>query len=192
MKKSFKRGLAIAAVAPLAIIGVAGAAAADTDITEFNTIGAVAVANCVHDGYDETHDGGSDEVEELRVRLLGTLEDSGVGPDEDDIEMMSVTATDNQGDGMGANGFYEEHAKVSSITLKYYRFDDFDGIAELPSATYKRTYTDSARDGKVTNTRDTDNVDLVLADVRWYSVGEAGGGEAERLRCFAFLNDDFI
>lgn len=189
MKHTIKRGLAIVAIAPFAVLGVASGAAADTDLTSFTNFNdGDARANCIHDDYNDPRPNSpSDEVEELRVRMDAQLEDDGLGSDANDIQAMQITATDNQGDGTGATGFWEEHAKVESIKLKYYRFDDFTSLTDLGPSVYSRTYTDSARDGKIVNTKDIDNIDMVLGDVRWYSVGQAGGGEEERLRCFAFL-----
>lgn len=148
MNINIKRGLAIAAIAPLAVIATAGAAAAAperADITNANKFGSQVSVFCEHP--DES---------DLYFRVKVDLEGNGTGSDHGDTDLVRVTSSDNGGQA----GYNEPEARTKKIKVSMIR--DGETIASVT-----RSDSDVQNDGNRRFSIDKENVDLVRVQVWW-------------------------
>lgn len=179
MNKNITRGLAIAAIAPLALFGAIGSSNAAQGGDSFfgadvEQVGDVITMNCAHPDFAPG---------ELGFRAKIKLEGAGTGADFDDIEKVRIRATDNQGDGAWEN----DDARVKNMTVEYYDFDKASfGDAEIDPVYSMKKAGKEVRDGLQSFNRDRDNVSYVEVTVKWK---EAGDGDRESLTCGLWLDN---
>lgn len=175
MLKNVKRVLALTAVAPLAMVAMAGSASAATDFAMPTQTGNVLTATCEHpDG--------------MLVQTIITLEGDGTGSDDNDIERVRVRATDNQ----GLNAYDDNDVKVQKIRVRYFHENDVEGyygIDGFPDARYSKTSdsSDTRTGGVKVFKHENDNIGLVEVKVSWKV-----NGDKETLVCHVRVGDDLI
>lgn len=159
MLKTVKRALALTAVAPLAMVAMAGSASAAVDYATTTQTGNLLTATCQHPlGY--------------LVQTIITLEGAGTGSDANDVERVRVRATDNQ----GLNAYDDNSVHVQKIRVRFFKEDSLGNIElnGFPKANYTKTADDShTRDGGVKVFKhDSDNVGLIEVKVSWKVNGD--------------------
>jgi hypothetical protein len=172
MKMNLKRGLAVAAFAPLALVGFAGGAGAvvvgpenaellSDDLIQFE---------CWHPAFGDLGDPGDYGPLGFQVRIF--VEDFNDDTDLDDTTAVQVRASDNGGTG----GYSNEDAHVEKIKVSL-----LQNYSTRASVT--RSDSDVTRDGKRYFTIHKNNINQVRVQVWWDEAGEEG--DAYTVACLA-------
>jgi hypothetical protein len=153
VNRTIKRGMIVAGLAPMAVVGVAGSAGAvvvTSTATQFENI---VFARCSHP---------KDSLD-LDIRFRIGLRGDGEGRHADDVRWMSVRASDDDGD----DSLENEDAHVSKVRVTLLRNLD-------PQGSVTRSDRDFQSDGERFFTIRKDNITHARVQVWWSKAGFEG------------------
>jgi hypothetical protein len=155
MNKTIKRGLAIAAVAPLALVGFAGSASAVVvEASNYQTLSDDLVQ------FRCSHPNGSLDLD-MQVRV--TVEDLNDSDDRMDVDNVRVRVSDDDG-----NGYYDnEDAHVSKIKVSLLR--NFNTVASVTRSDHD-VRSDGIRNFRINK----DNINQIRVQTWWSAAGFEG------------------